>query len=264
MKGFITTRAFTLPDPDPISGAPLRISGPVNTNQATIKGWEAQISTFFDWNFMPDWARSFGAQANLTYIDAKADFLLFPHATIEDSGTVIRDRIPDVSKWTYNLVGMYERGPLTARLAYNKRTSYPEGGLVEDRPIDAFTRQGRGRGSSRLDWSSSYALTDNFTIFFDWTNILKKPFKSDIVRVDYDARDDGEVTNREVFPMVVRFDESVMSAGIRFRFGGGGPRAAAPAPEYVAPPPPPPPVEPPPVVEPAPPPPPPPSSGQRG
>jgi hypothetical protein len=71
---------------------------------------------------------------------------------------------------------------------------------------------------SRLDWSSSYALNDRFTLFFDWVNILKKPFKSDIVRVNYETRN-GEPTSTEVFPMVVRFEESVLSGGVRFRFG---------------------------------------------
>ena len=219
MSGFITNRAFTFGAPDPDSGVPIRLTGPVNTNDATIKGWEAQVSTFFDWDWVPNWGRSFGAQANVTYIDAKADFLLFQDAGVEGSGTVIRDRIADVSKWTFNLVGMYERGGLTARLAYNKRSSYPEGPLVEDCPsCPVFTRQGRGRGSSRLDWSSSYAFNSNLTLFFDWTNILNTPFKSDIVRVDYSARTNGAVTGSEVFPLVYRLEESVMSGGVRFRF----------------------------------------------
>ncbi|MBA3512056.1 TonB-dependent receptor [Sphingomonas sp.] len=249
MRGFVATSAIEFPDPDPLTGLPLVITGPVNTGKGKIRGAEAQVSTFFDWEFMPTWARAFGAQANVTYIDAKADFPVF--------GEERRLRIPDVSKWTTNLVGMYEAGGLTLRLAYNRRSQFPEGGLSLR---NGFTLQGRGNPISRLDWSSSYTVTDNFTLFFDWTNILKKPFKSDIVRVNYAA---GEpVGESEIFPMVTRFEESIMTGGVRFRFGGGGPRiAAAPAP--VLPPPPPPAAAPPPVFEPAPPPPPPPS-GQRG
>ncbi len=184
---------------------------------------------------------------------------------MEGSGTVIRDRIADVSKWTYNLVGIYEAGGVTARLAYNERSSYPEGGLVEDCPsCPVFTRQGRGRGTSRLDWSSSYAFNDNLTVFFDWTNILRKPFKSDIVRVDYSARTNGIETRREIFPLVVRFEESILTGGIRFRFGGVGRRAAEPAPAVLPPSPPPPVVEPAPVIEQPAPPPPPLPSGERG
>ena len=58
-------------------------------------------------------------------------------------------------------------------------------------------------------------FNDKLTVFFDWTNILGKPFRSDIVRVNYPS---GQPSSAEIFPMVVRFEESVMSGGIRFRF----------------------------------------------
>jgi TonB-dependent receptor len=262
MKGFIVNRAVTYPEPDEATGLPIQITGPVNTNNGRIQGLEAQVSTFFDYDFVPTWARSFGVQANATYIDAKIDFPLFCAPTAAEcvpgpagaNATVVRTRIPDVSKWTFNLVGMYENGPLSARLSYNHRTSYPEGTLD---PRDGFfTLQGRGRGTGRLDWSSSYNIRDNLTVFFDWTNILNVPFRSDIVRVDYAA---GVPTGREEFPMVVRYNESVISGGIRFRFGGR--KAAPPPPMQVAPPPPPPVVEQP---APPPPPPPPPAPVERG
>jgi iron complex outermembrane receptor protein len=221
MTGFIVNRSVRYPVPDPVSGLPIQVTAPENTNNGRIQGLEAQMSTFFDWDFVPGWARAFGVQANATYIDAKVNFPIFcpgdlnPCAprTGDPNATVIRTRIPDVSKWTFNLVGMYERGPLTARLSYNHRTSYPEGTL--DQRDAFFTLQGRVRSSGRLDWSSSYNVNDNFTVFFDWTNILNIPFRSDIVRIDYAS---ASPSNREVFPMVVRYNESVMSGGIRFKF----------------------------------------------
>lgn len=220
MKGFIANRAFQFPEPDPETGLPLVISGPINTREARIEGFEAQVTGFFD--FLPGILSHFGAQANVTYIDAKAEFGFFCSATPNTpctpvpgapNATTLRSRIPDVSRWTYNLVGMYEDDHLTVRLAYNRRTSFPEADRAERDGF--FTLQGRGNPVSRLDWSSSYKLTDNFTVFFDWTNILKKPFKSDIVRVNYPA---GVPSSPEIFPMVVRYEESVMSGGVRFRF----------------------------------------------
>jgi TonB-dependent receptor len=221
MTGFIANRAYQFPDPDATTGLPLIIRGPVNTRAARIQGFEAQLSTFFDFGGVPDWLRRFGVQANATYIDAKADFSILcdPNAlactptAAYPNATIVRLRIPDVSKWTYNLVGMYEGGGLTLRLAYNSRSGFPEGDLSErDR---FYTLQGRGHTVSRLDWSSSYAFNDHVTVFFDWTNILGKPFRSDIVRVNYTA---GQPSSSEVFPMVVRFEESVLSGGVRFRF----------------------------------------------
>jgi TonB-dependent receptor len=265
MRGFIVNRTFEFPTPDP-SGFPIEITGPVNTNKGRIQGFEGQITTFFDWDWVPSWARAFGAQANVTYIDAKIDLPLFCPGDVSPcvpgpghgNATQIRTRIPDVSKWTFNLVAMYERGPITARLSYNHRSSYPEGPLSERDGF--FTLQGRGNPHGRLDWSSSYNVNDHFTVFFDWINILNNPFKSDIVRVNYAA---GVPSSPEIFPMVVRFEESLLSGGIRFRFGGGAPRPAAPPP-VMAPPPPPPPVAAPPP-QPAPPPPPPPAPApERG
>jgi len=219
MRGFVVTRQYLFPTPDPQTGLPLLITGPINTNKGKIQGLEAQLSTFFDFGGMPNWLKQFGIQANATYIDAKADFPTT--GTIPGTGTApnnppltytSRLRIPDVSKWTYNLVGMYEGHGLTLRLAYNMRTGYPEGAL-SDR--GGYTLQGRGHPVSRLDWSSSYAFNEHLTLFFDWTNILGKPFKSDIVRVNYNA---GTPTSTEIFPMIVRFEETVLTGGVRFRF----------------------------------------------
>jgi TonB-dependent receptor len=209
MRGFIANRSFLFPEPDPQTGLPLQLTGPVNTRHARIQGFEAQVSAFFD--FLPGILAGFGAQANVTYLDAKADFIIFPDSNPNQA--MLNLRIPDVSKWTYNLVGMYERAGLTLRLAYNHRSGYPEGDLAERDGF--FTLQGRGNSVSRLDWSSSYAVNDHFTVFFDWTNILGDPFQSDIVRVNYPG---GNPSAPEIFPMVVRFEESVISGGVRFRF----------------------------------------------
>lgn len=269
MKGFVLNRTFLYPENDPLTGQPLQITGPVNSNVAKINGFEAQIRTFFDFGGLPQWLRSFGVEANATYINAKADYELFcdpnpvtgtdactpstapghnfPNATLR------RLQIPDVSKWTANLVGMYENGPLSLRLAYNWRSAYPEGGLDQRGNL---TLQGHARPAPRLDFSSSYNVNDNVTVFFDWTNILKKPFKSDVVQTNYA---NAAVASTWEFPMLARYEESILSAGIRFRFGHDAAPPPPPA-QLVLPPPPPPPA----VVEPAPAPPAPPPPTERG
>lgn len=258
IKGFIATETFLYPNVDPQTGFPLEITGPVNTNKGKIDGFEAQVRTFFDWGFMPSWARAFGIDANVTRINARAEFNILADPAHGNPGFFITAPLTDVSDWTYNLTGMYERGPLSVRLSYNWRGPYPEGGFANN---PGFTLQGRAHPSPRLDLSTSYNLTDNVTIFGDWTNILGHPFTSDIVRRNYSST--GQVTSTEVFPMVVRFEERIISAGIRFNFAGQKREAAAPV--YVPPPPPPPPpaLAPPPVEQP-PPAPPPPATPERG
>jgi hypothetical protein len=239
----------------------LVLTGPVNTNKAKIDGFEAQIRTFFDWDFMPSWARSFGIDANATRINARAKFYILPNfgATPPSPGFLISAPLTDVSKWTFNLTGMYERGPLSVRLSWNRRTSYPEGGFANN---GGFTLQGKAYPSSRLDLSTSYTVNDRFTVFADWTNIFPHPFHSDIVRRNYSST--GSLTSVETFPMLVRFEETVLSGGIRFNFSGS--ERPAPAPVFVPPPPPPPPVVEQPAPPPSPPPPPPPpvERGERG
>jgi TonB-dependent receptor len=261
IKGFIATQSFNYPDPTS-PGVTLVLTGPVNTNKAKIDGFEAQVRTFFDWDWVPSWARAFGIDANVTRINARANFYILPNfgATPPSPGFLISAPLTDVSKWAYNVTGMYERGPLSVRLSWNRRTRYPEGGFANN---GGFTLQGLAHPSSRLDLSANYNINDKFSIFADWTNILPHPFHSDIVRRNYDGT--GNLTSTEIFPMVVRFEETVLSGGIRFNFAGHR-REAAPAyvPPPVLPPPPPPPV----VEQPAPPPPPPPPApterGERG
>jgi iron complex outermembrane receptor protein len=226
MHGFVANVARQYDQPDLETGLPLLVTTPVNTGAGRVQGFEAQATTFFDFGGMPSWLRNFGVQANVTYLDNAANFSVFvpefldptsPPGQVETipnpNHSIQRLRLPDVSKWTYNLVGMYEGGGLTLRLAYNHRTGFAEGDLAER--DNFFTLQGRGHPVSRLDWSSSYAVNENLTVFFDWTNILGTPFKSDIVRVNYPG---GVASAPEIFPMVVRFEESVLSGGIRFRF----------------------------------------------
>ena len=265
IKGFIATQSFNYPDPTS-PGVTLVLTGPVNTNKAKIEGFEAQVRTFFDWGFMPSWARSFGIDANVTRINARAKFNILPNfgATPPTAGFVVSAPLTDVSKWAFNLTGMYERGPLSVRLSWNRRTTYPEGGFANNLACPTctagFTLQGKAYPSSRLDLSTSYTVNDRLSLFADWTNILPHPFHSDIVRRNYDAT--GNRTSVETFPMVVRFEETVLSGGIRFNFSGS--ERAAPAPLFTPPPPLPAPVVEQPAPPPPPPPPPPPAPTERG
>ncbi|MEO8177112.1 MAG: TonB-dependent receptor [Sphingomicrobium sp.] len=220
---------------------PVRVFGPANTNKGKIQGAEAQFRTFLDFDGVPQWAKGFGTELNVTYIDNSLDA---PPNFVDQSAIAF----PDVSKWSYNLVGFYEQGRLTARVAYNYRSKYVQ--FYENRTNSVageFTK-----GVSRLDASIGFNLTDNLTIAADVSNILGKPFRN------FRTTEDGVV-----FPRDVRYEERVYSFGVRARLGGGRPHSAEPAP-VVLPPPPPPVVEPAPVVEEPAPPPPPPPSGERG
>jgi iron complex outermembrane recepter protein len=214
LKGFIETASNDTTAPG--TTTQLRLNQPLNSGKGHIQGFEGQVQTFFDWAFVPEWARRFGVQANVTNIDAKADFTYSeptgPGGTLV--ATTVNRRLLGVSKWSYNLVGMYEGGGLSLRLAYNRRSSY---WTVYQRRDTGSTGslnlyEEKVRPVSRLDLSSSYAVTSNVTLFADWTNILQQPFRSDLFRTQVAT---GELVS---FPRAVRYEESVISAGVRFHF----------------------------------------------
>ncbi|KAK0331117.1 hypothetical protein LTR94_030171, partial [Friedmanniomyces endolithicus] len=132
IDGFIVNEIVDIEDP--VYGQ-LRVTRPQNLNASVLQGVEAAVTTFFDYDFVPDWAKHFGVQINGTYVDGDIQF---------------------VSKYSYNLVGMYENGPFNARLAYNVRTKFDTGVVGEF--VDEV---------QRLDFSASYSPTDRLTFAFD-------------------------------------------------------------------------------------------------
>ncbi len=70
-----------------------------------------------------------------------------------------------------------------------------------------------GKPAPRLDLSANYNVFRNATIFADWTNVTGAPFK----QYESSARDGAA---RAEFIRYIRYDESVVSLGVRFRLGG--------------------------------------------
>ena len=197
LDGFIQNNPVRYIDP---TLGPLILNGPVNTGKGRIDGFEVQFSTFLDIGGLPDWLRSFGVQANVTYLDAKTGF---PDA----GGTFVLDQILGVAKWTSNIAGFYEKDGLAIRVSYNKRGSSLE--TRQNRGDDQYFETAHPAG--RLDLSSSYAFSDHVSLFFDWTNILGKPFRQDLSSARAGA-------TRSEYTRFFRYEEEIFSLGGRFRF----------------------------------------------
>jgi TonB-dependent receptor len=172
---------------DPVFGR-VEFTQPVNLNDVRINGAEAQISTFFDFDFLPDFLRSFGIQANMTYIDDAPE-------------------LQEVSEFTYNIVGLFERGPISARLTYNNRSSFLD--FQQDRGDDVFRQF--GNPPERLDFSLNVAFTPKTTLFFDATNLLNDEFRYGFTSARAGAP-------RAEYPRFLRYDEQTFSVGLRFRY----------------------------------------------
>jgi len=130
-----------------------------NVADAKVKGFELSYQQFFD--FLPGALKGLGLQANFTFVDSKA-----PSPATE--GPVHNVSLEGLSKYNYNLVGIYERGKLSARLAYNWRSQF----LV--------TTSGNGSGNlpvfekpfGQMDASISYNVTPHFSLTLNGVNLL--------------------------------------------------------------------------------------------
>lgn len=188
INGFIDV--FGTRETDPTVGSIL-VYRPQNAGSGQIKGIEAAFSTFFD--FLPGFLSGFGIQANGTYIDGKETLPSVPGLS------TTAGEIPNVSKFSYNLIGLYEKGPVSVRLAYNDRSRY----------ISSYTAPGvfatvYNKAISRLDLSASYDILSNITLTADATNLLGKPW--------------GSYVGAPIYPRDVRYEGRIYSVGARFRF----------------------------------------------
>jgi TonB-dependent receptor len=120
----------------------------INGSNGLIKGFEVGYSQFYD--FLPRWLHGLGVQANFTYVDSKGGG---PTAGPSGDSATVPPGLPleGLSKTSYNAVGLYQRGPVEARLAYNWRKRW----LLT-------THDGDGKGSV---WNENYGQLDA-SVFF--------------------------------------------------------------------------------------------------
>ncbi|NIJ50754.1 TonB-dependent receptor [Rhizomicrobium electricum] len=102
---------------------PTVVKSAQNTNKETlIRGVEFGFTKYADWEFVPSYLRGFGMDANFTYIDSKAP----GNYSFDMLGNNISAHMPvaGLSHYAYNATLMYDRDPLSFRLAYNWRSKY--------------------------------------------------------------------------------------------------------------------------------------------
>lgn len=159
VNGFIQSglseRNITFPDGNTVL---YHVTSYSNVADATIKGFELGYQQFFD--FLPGALKGLGVQANLTFVDSQAPS---PAA----SGPVTTLPLILLSKWSYNLVGIYELNGWSARLAYNWRSKYLE--VPNDSGVGNLPRMDKPYG--QLDGSIGYNFNEHVALFLDCRNI---------------------------------------------------------------------------------------------
>jgi iron complex outermembrane receptor protein len=147
VRDFIATTTTEEIIPGFTSLGPIRVTRPSNVDSAEVKGFEIGTQQFFD--KLPAPFDGLGVIANYTYSDSSASNG-FP--------------LVAVSKHSYNLVGLYEKGRFSARVAYNWR----------DDAVFEFT-QGRPDvilARSQLDAQFSFDLNSKIALSFQAQNLI--------------------------------------------------------------------------------------------
>ncbi|GGC10294.1 TonB-dependent receptor [Novosphingobium endophyticum] len=95
-----------------------------NGSQGTIKGAELAYTQFFD--FLPGALGGLGFSGNVTYVDSTGGKNTAVNVFDPNQTTNAGLDLPleGLSKWSYNLAGIYEKHGISARVAYNWRSSY--------------------------------------------------------------------------------------------------------------------------------------------
>jgi iron complex outermembrane receptor protein len=153
-KNFIRRRA----EPETYNGETYQVDRPYNTTKGNLSGVELAYQQFY--TNLPGWMGGLGLQANATYMRG---------GLTEPDGTT--NTFAGMSKYSYNLVGLYERGPWSARVAYNWRdkfvAEYNYRATGYDLIVDPL---------KALDASLSYKINKNMTVTLDGTNLLDQPY----------------------------------------------------------------------------------------
>ena len=154
VDGFIVSSSET----ETYDGLPYLITRPRNADPATIKGFEVGYTQFFD--FLPARLKGLGMQANYTYIDSET-----PNATLG-----MNTPLQNLSENSFNLIGMYETGKISARIAYNWRDEFLSGqqNIANVGRLPFYTK-----AYGWLDASFSYAFSEHVKVTLEGTNLLR-------------------------------------------------------------------------------------------
>ncbi len=125
---------------------PIPYTRPANVGSGTVNGFELGYQMFFD--MLPQPFDGLGFIANYTYSDAQ-----------DENG----NPFVGVSKNSMNLIAMYEKGPFSARLAYNDRDEAAFS-FTEGRPDYIAAR-------SQLDFQMGWKLNDRYSLQFLAANL---------------------------------------------------------------------------------------------
>ena len=144
-------------------------SGITNGGGGRVFGMEAaaqlQLEPWTQSLGLPEFMGGFGISANVTLNDSKVEK---PALGAVPTRNV---RLPGTSDVVYNLGGYYEKYGLSVRVQYQRRSAWLD--TIADDLTDAGDTY--WAADEEMDISARYAITKNFEIYFDVSNVLNQP-----------------------------------------------------------------------------------------
>ncbi|TLM75225.1 TonB-dependent receptor [Microbulbifer harenosus] len=148
------------------------VARPTNNGSGTLQGAELGWKMFFDQ--LPEPFNGLGIDATYTYIDSKMELEDVSQPVDTDFSSYADLPFTGISQDAYNLTAMYEKGPFSARLAYNWRSRFLMGvgqnGFNGD--VNGLWRLPVYNDDyGQLDASVEYHINDNLALSLQAINI---------------------------------------------------------------------------------------------
>lgn len=165
IKGIVNGGAIVRPFKTPGGvNTDILFNTPVNSDGGTLKGLEVAYQQAYD--FLPSVLSGLGSQLTYTYVDAGD----FNNSNLGAEQSPFSGGLPlaGVSKHTINAVAFYEKGPLSARVAYNWRSDFlqtPRDVIFPFSPI-------YGEATGQLDGSIFVSVTPQLKLGVQGVNLL--------------------------------------------------------------------------------------------
>jgi len=141
--------------PQKVDQVTFQVTVPSNGKGAVVKGFELGYRQVF--NHLPAPFDGLGVQTSFTYAESNANY----------TNTVanVSYGLEGLSKYSYSLVGFYEKGPIQARVAYTWRDKFLQVASGRNGEPEYFDSYGQ------LDVGASHNVNDHFTVFLDGLNL---------------------------------------------------------------------------------------------
>ena len=177
----------------------VEVNGPSNAIGGTLKGFEIAYQQTYD--FLPGLLSGLGTQLTYTYVDG-GDFVNGDLDMNRNTFAALQP-LAGISEHTVNATIFYEKGPFSARAAYNWRSDF----LITPRddifPFSPIWQESTGQ----LDASIFYAVTDNIKIGVQGVNLLDEVTRTSQV-IDFTGTrvTRSAFRNDRRFTFLARFD----------------------------------------------------------